>query len=235
MRYYSIHLADGTTVNYPSVTTILKVINKADALIPWAINEAMKVLQKRIDSGKPITRQHLGMAKSAHKDMSETAMSTGTLVHQWIENYLLHKPQGISSFDNTSLLNCTRAWLDWWSEANLTCICPEMVVHHPLGFAGTLDMVAQDQEGGLLVADWKTSSGIWPEYWLQIAAYAVAWEYLNPGQTIQSAAIVRLPKGGGPAQVKTADRYKLENYFTGFIGALNLFNTLQELEDEHGH
>ena len=53
----------------------------------------------------------------------------------------------------------------------------EYPVWHPSrAYAGTIDLVARDADGQLVVVDWKRSNGLYPEHGYQVAAYAEALE-----------------------------------------------------------
>jgi len=55
------------------------------------------------------------------------------------------------------------------------------VINRTLRYMGTLDLIADLQDGQRWLIDWKTgASGIWPETALQIAAYRHAETYLLP-------------------------------------------------------
>jgi hypothetical protein len=63
-------------------------------------------------------------------------------------------------------------------KAGLVMIETERAVwHDDLGYAGTLDALAEDKDGAIALLDWKTSTrgGTWnPRHALQLGAYALA-------------------------------------------------------------
>lgn len=92
------------------------------------------------------------------------------------------------------VLHGTDAWERWWDSARLTPRNVELTVAHPeLGYAGTLDAFCHDESGQLVLCDWKTSKGIYPEMLWQVAAYAVA--AARQGHPVPARAIVvQIPK-----------------------------------------
>jgi len=46
----------------------------------------------------------------------------------------------------------------------------------------------------LEIVDWKTSSGIFNDYPVQVAFYRALWNENNPDQPINNARIIRIPK-----------------------------------------
>jgi ATP-dependent exoDNAse (exonuclease V) beta subunit len=51
-------------------------------------------------------------------------------------------------------------------------------------YAGAIDALAY-REGELVALDWKTSKGLYPEYALQVAAYAKAIEEMTRQQVTE--------------------------------------------------
>jgi len=74
--------------------------------------------------------------------------------------------------------------------------------------------------------DWKTSSGIWPEYALQVAAYAQAFKETY-GETIDKAYIVRFSKKL-PVEFEVKEIKSLDDSFEAFLAAKKLRDCLAE-------
>jgi hypothetical protein len=141
---------------YPSATTILEAYPKPYALLEWMKTAGNKADEIRDEAGR-----------------------RGSTVHRLSEAYDKGHEVSLLSEDGTPAYS-----LDEWamferyvnySEAmapiNLnieeTLICPL------LGFGGTLDRVAII-DGKTHLIDIKTSNGVYPSYWLQLAAYRQA-------------------------------------------------------------
>lgn len=72
-------------------------------------------------------------------------------------------------------LHAVECWDMWFSTSGLTPRNVELQVAHPeLGYAGTTDGLFYDSGGRVVLPDWKTSAGIYPEMFWQCAAYALA-------------------------------------------------------------
>ena len=81
----------------------------------------------------------------------------------------------------------------WRREAGLDIQMSEMMVYSAkYRYAGAMDAVAT-RDGQLVALDWKTSNGLYPEYALQVAAYAKALEEMT-GQTVTEAWAIRFGK-----------------------------------------
>ena len=150
-------LANGTRV--PGVTTILKVLDKSDYLIPWA----NKLGFQEIDSTK-------------YRD--EKAM-VGTLAHAMILSDL--KGGTPETYDNSQreidqANNCFSKYGAWKKAHDIDPILVEgSMVSELLKFGGTVDFYGRiDEEITLL--DFKTGANLYPESWYQLAGYGLLLE-----------------------------------------------------------
>jgi hypothetical protein len=169
-RYYTI---DGR--KFPSVTSILNVLNKPQ-LVNWAARITRDFIKqeffalRRADSLKDLDLDDL-LAKSAveHDRVRNAAAEYGIAVHSSIASYVGNK----SDIDrNDPVIIAFRKWQD---SALFEPIASEkLVFSREHGFAGTADLIGSIN-GRLALLDIKTGRGVYPEYQLQLAAYAVAW------------------------------------------------------------
>lgn len=160
----------------PSVTTVLSSmapVAKIMALINW---------RKRVGADEANRRTRL-------------AANRGTWLHGVLEDY----------FDGEDIehhLEKTGDWQPYFEavEPFLQCVEKPLLVESAvawfngegnIGFAGTLDMVAQMTNGTIALVDWKTSYKEKPDYQLadykrQLGAYSLAFEQMY-GQDIDEA------------------------------------------------
>jgi hypothetical protein len=126
------------------------------------------------------------------------------------------------------------AWEDWANSAALEPVAIEETVWSDRhGFAGTADLVAR-VDGAMTLLDWKTGKAVYPEAWLQNAAYRVAWNECseNGRPPVTRGIVVRLPKVEGdpaPEAVEVTDYF---HWFTVFMHAKELWHALFEGEGE---
>jgi hypothetical protein len=169
-RYYTI---DGK--KFPSVTSILNVINKPQ-LVPWAVRTTRDYIKqelfafKRADSFKDLDLENL-LANSAkeHDKLRTAAADHGIAVHSSIASYIGNK-SSVAQSDPVVI-----AFSKWQQAAQFEPIASErLVLSREHGYAGTVDLIGT-LNGRLAVLDIKTGRGIYPEYKLQLAAYAIAW------------------------------------------------------------
>jgi hypothetical protein len=104
------------------------------------------------------------------------------------------------------------------------------------GYAGTADYIgkyktpkdflirghtAKFEKSSFVIGDWKTSRDIYPEYWLQLAAYVVAFEELT-GIKVKGAFIAQFRYGKIRVMEKTYD--ELIILFEIYKAVLKLYN-----------
>jgi hypothetical protein len=218
----------------PSVTTILRVVSKP-ALVPWAKNVALERVREGLrgaafppDGGKEYLAwadEIIAAAKKRPDEVRDEAADFGTRTHALIEKYLklelgaeLTIPEDLEPvFSN---------FVEWQQGAGLTFVDTEMTVWYSERhrYAGTLDVLAEDSDGQPVVVDIKTSSGIYPEMAMQVAAYSVAYG-TRSGREVAAAYVVRLGKKKPEFEVKEVDIYRAMH---GFRGAMNLWYALEE-------
>jgi hypothetical protein len=199
-RFYKV---DGK--EWPSVTTILDVINKP-ALGPWYAKEERRhfetALLELASTHQTITGEQLLDAvinavngvKAADKTKQKAA-TIGTALHAAIEWHLRHQlgedPGKEPTLPDESAW-AFEAWKDWAKSVDLVPLMIERVVYcEYCGFAGTLDLYAK-VKGALTVLDWKTGRAVYGEAFLQNAAYRHAAR--QRGIESEQGLIVRLPK-----------------------------------------
>ena len=211
----------------PSVTTILGVVNKP-GLPNWASRMAagfaIKETKQLIKDGN-VTIANLNAleerARKEHLRVRDDAASIGIAIHSVVEARLegrvVEPSREVPEF-------VVRNVDDFFTESleSFEVAYREEVVAHPLPFAGTLDAILKVGDK-LILIDWKTSSGVYPEMALQVAAYAKAAKYaLNV--EIDEAWIIRFPKDDNPAELVTAN---IEFAWEAFKAAAQLHYAIQ--------
>lgn len=176
--YYN---AEGKRV--PSVTTIISncKIGGIEPLLIWA--------------------NRCGQDGKSHREEANKAADAGTCAHQMIEADIRGEKFDPEPFDYEALDTakpCFEAYLKWKEQTNLKLVQSEVrLVSEKYGFAGTMDALAQGEQ--LVLGDWKTSGGVYPDYLIQLAAYQKLWEEYNPDQPITGGAyLLRISKQKHP-------------------------------------
>lgn len=185
----------------PGVTSILRLLDKP-ALVQWAANCAVQYitdgfLQKREAGDELETSSFLSLcqeAKTAHRRISREATNVGSAVHEFAERVLVDRRAPLPS--DPQAAKGAQAFLSWFHTHNIEPVHVErMVLSRRWYYAGTVDFFGKI-DGETCVLDFKTSSGLYLEMILQLAAYAVALEE-EGHQGIKTGWVARLDKKTG--------------------------------------
>lgn len=171
----------GVTV-LPSVTTILKAVDKSGPLIGWAKRVTAEAaidnwqeLPKWIDlSGRDGAVQMLTKVATVKRDRAANA---GSEVHALAE--AIARGQDVPVDEELApYVAAYRTWLADWQPEFLAA--EEMVFSLTHGYAGTLDLIVREA-GEVWLLDIKTSKGTYAETAMQLAAYGRADWFGRPG------------------------------------------------------
>jgi ATP-dependent exoDNAse (exonuclease V) beta subunit len=182
---------------------------------------------------------HMGLenillqAKKAHRQKKTDAADIGTRVHEviqaWVESdgkldpaevcptlfYNLFKSK-TADLTPEMILNAQarqglEAFIAWGEFHDVHVLAWEEVVSDGEYYAGRYDMLATI-DGNVTLLDFKTSTGIWDEYWVQVNAYALCLQHTATPPT--HVAILRIDKKtGGIEYVVQETSERLQNAF----------------------
>lgn len=173
--------------NYvPSVTTILKILSKGDALMVWSNN--------------------LGWARKSYKKELEDAAQIGTVTHAFCEymltgndDLLLEVDKSLAKFPEPLYLktyNAIQSFRLWYDKHkdDIEILHTELYMSCE-DYGGTADVVLK-YKGKRMIFDFKTSSNYYHTQFLQLAAYAKMYKLIY-GKKIEDVAVLRLDKKTG--------------------------------------
>jgi len=208
---------------FPRVTSINRVLGLGkEYIINWAAAQEREAViescMMAVGSGVELPelldsiRSGLGGAK-AHIRALEKAGEIGVAVHgrlAWLLKAQLGDVQGpCPALGSEAAEIAFEAAEAWWKDAGLTPVKSEQIVwDKDWGYAGTVDLIAEDKNGKLGIIDFKTSKYTYPEHHLQVAAYMRATERWAP---MSWAKLVRLPKSDKDAKFEVVDLGKLQD------------------------
>jgi hypothetical protein len=144
------------------VTSTCHIIDKSNALIPWACKKMAEKIMASIPRLEPVLgipccvtmttpefEALINDAKTAHKEHLEAAGEVGNLAHNWIEGYIKLVLDGtpdathlyLSRFPSDERAkNCCIAALDWMQQHNVEWVSTERKIYsRSHGYAGTMD------------------------------------------------------------------------------------------------
>lgn len=250
-RFYPI---DGE--DYVSVTTVTSCLSKGEALMNWAgklnrervCEEAANLYASVCQSGAQMPpawfRSSLWAQverRTFHLEASKAAADIGTVAHarcEWVVQKRLGRSVGGDPIDACSLTDedkdralwASLAFEDWVKDNHVEPVATELVVaHRQHRYAGTLDLLAR-VNGDVSVIDLKTSSGLYDEMKIQVAAYLNAYnaememaggfysdQDTNSHLLATRAYLVRLPKKTTDPDFEAVEVLNLDEHFAAFL------------------
>jgi len=185
-------------IEFPSVTTIIGILSKGDALLGWAAKCAIEYVRKHMTDEADL-HSVLANAQVEWKSARDEAGDIGTEIHALIHKYIKFGK------DATGILrpeveNGFIAFLDWEKEHNVKWISTELqVVSRVHGYAGTLDAICLF-DGKKYLIDFKSSKGFYDGFDMQLAAYRIGAGEM--GNQTEGCGILRLDKETGQPEWK---------------------------------
>lgn len=222
------------------VTTVLKVINKP-ALVPWSAKCVTDYIKTHCDLKRcelcenedhdfyHVSESELEEAKLAHQKKKEDAGVKGTDVHAQIEdiiNEAIKDSNGFITKEYKDSDSQVVKFVEWAIQKNVKFLASEQRLYSEnLWCAGTADFICEI-DGKLYIGDVKTSSGIYPEYFLQASAYARFAEEMGMYKGFHGVVIVNVKKTGG---IEVKENYDIDGNWEAFKSAVVLMKQLESL------
>ncbi len=198
-RFYTIN-----GKKYVSATTVCKMMPKP-FLLPWYAKmekQAVAKLMATITSSKKLRSalQDLVEGRPAAIDYIEKTAKFGNKIHAAIESrFSKAKAPKLKKKHR----KCMKEFDRWWKGSGLVAVPKkaEFVVHSKkLGVAGTLDLLAKLKDTKILmVLDWKTGSGVYPEAFYQVVIYILCLQEM--GFAVKSGLIVHVSRDGSSVKL----------------------------------
>jgi genome maintenance exonuclease 1 len=155
------------------------------------------------------------------KEILHKRAGFGSTLHKLIEVTLKNEVLSKSNYE-PSLIESIELFEKWQGKHEVK---PDALEQHlwsdKYQYAGTADYIGMF-DGKLYILDWKTSRGIYDEYWLQMAAYVQAFEELT-GLKIEGVGILQIRDGETNFIIKTRDEI-MKVYFPVFLAAITIYN-----------
>ncbi|MEA3272242.1 MAG: hypothetical protein U9P90_01075 [Patescibacteria group bacterium] len=164
---------DGTPkmLRIAGVTSIIK-IDKSQYLIPWAVEETINYLRNNLNRINDNAKQLLEDAKAESERQKREAGDIGKAIHEWIENHAKGLTPDMPTEEN--IKRGVISFMEWEEQNKVGYLESEKIVYSKkYDYVGTLDMVAK-VNGKLYLLDLKTGNRIYPDHFMQTAAYLKA-------------------------------------------------------------
>lgn len=202
----------------PSVTTIIGgvKIGGIDPLLAWANKE--------------------GLEGRNFRETRDKAATAGSCVHDMVEADIRGWKFDPTSYSTLALAMAKPAfasYFKWKEQTNLKPFQTETsLVSEKYEFGGTFDALLAGNQ--LTLGDWKSSSGIYPDYLMQLAAYKVLWEEHNPAHPITGGFhLIRFSKQNHPEDpIHFASHYwdQLDLAWEAFLHCKTLYDMEKRLK-----
>lgn len=251
-HYYTVSVPElgKLKVYQPGVTSIIGMKDKSGPLCWWTAEQCEAFMNQEINSllsqfhqdslPGSVTiewlRQRLPMMKKNYRTVKQEAAEVGSMAHDYAHAFLMWREFGGDSpkrpeFDPVSPISQEQidqankaidAVLKFYEEHHVKPLTLESPVWSPSrGFIGTDDFIGMI-DGEKVVADYKTSKRIYPEVWLQTAAYQFAYQEEHPKEKIDARVAINIGKDGSlDVQRRPNDRF--------FAADLMAFTALREI------
>jgi hypothetical protein len=211
----------------PGVTTILSRLSKP-ALIQWAADMAVQHIERNAlstEEGYLVSDDCLIGAKTAHRVVRDTAADIGTAVHDYASKVLIGDAWEPATTDMET--QARGAFDRWLAEHKVEPVELERMVFSKYNwFAGRTDFYGVI-DGRKATLDFKTSSAIYVEHWLQATAYDIALcEELGGEPT--DRWVVRLDKNTGAFDAQK--RAPNIDHNAAFLSAVGLHRAMGAIE-----
>jgi len=209
-----------------SVTAATGIIDKSGALMGWVAKMmGLYLYQNYIVKAKPITLGAIEESKKEYRRIKTEAADIGTEIHEWVSDWILGKKPEMP--DNEKVVNGITAFLKFQKEHKLKWFESERYIYSKKhNYAGILDAIAKRGKE-LILVDFKSSKAIYPEMFLQVAGYKIAYEE-ETGKKIDKRIIIRFGKEDGNFEIKELDGDKQDE--KAFLAALTLKRRMKELK-----
>ena len=151
---------DGERV--PGTTTITGRFADKGGLMYWAFNQG-KLAEK-------------GEIESLY-DKRDEAAESGTLAHAMIESHIKgidwHDHEDVTGQESDEVIKQAKKGyknaLNWLEQSRIEIVLTEpQLISKEHRFGGSPDAIGKDTEGRYCLLDWKTSSGLYPDYLVQV-------------------------------------------------------------------
>lgn len=183
----------------------------------YAIKEYAKLADELCEAKKHPTKKQIDeiikSSKTAFMVRSQAAADVGSAVHDRMYELDCGNPETMPEDVDITLFNkCIKAAMPWRKEVEDDEIIAleEIVASVVRWYAGKFDRLSR-RKGKVILTDYKTSSGIFVDMFLQLALYRQAiQEWL--GITVDAVEIVRFGKDGAFEHKLVDDPVELKAY-----------------------
>jgi hypothetical protein len=217
-HYYTVSVPSlgKSKVYQPGVTSIIKMKDKSGPLCWWTAQQCeafglTRLAELEAQGGAlslDFVRDILGDMKYHYRQVAQRAADIGSVVHDFLHQHLsaiaYRTPEPQRPVPDEVLTeemceqanNAIDAGLQFFDEHEMKPVTMEQPVWSPThGYVGTDDFIGL-VDGEMCTCDYKTSKSLYPEVWLQTAAYQAAYQEEHPSTVIKARWGINTGKDG---------------------------------------
>lgn len=163
--------------------------------------------------------------KNKRKEFLNNAGDIGSRLHLAVDEFFITGKIPILDDD---IQQPFQNFMNWFNNSKFKVVMTDTILaSKKYGYGGRMDVLLENKEGELIIADFKTSSTIQGmEYKLQLAAYMNGLKETYGIEGIKKGLLIRFDKV--KKVFETLEVNDLDEYFEGFLAAL----TLKKLADK---
>jgi len=237
-HFYSL---DGSPVE--SVTTVIKGGSpESPQLSSWKVKEGSKYTieqlklcpEPAIKLPQYLLDEVISKSTQASRRTAQKAANIGSLVHEYAETIESKRSFDLSIVeqhpDRDKIESCISKFKEWKVQNEDTIINHEDIIASIANrYAGRFDRLAK-RRSSIVLSDFKTSSGIYVDQFVQLAAYVIAIkEWLNID--VNAIEIVRFGKENGDFETKlVSNPGEIQEYKEQFLRNLATYKFIKKHE-----
>lgn len=204
----------------------------------FAINTYKDLFKEKEKLKKRVTKKEIEeiikKSKTAYMKKSQEAASIGTMVHDYVYSSENHKPFDVGLIqqhpDREKIEKAISQYHGWKESNRDSILSAEGIVASPTyWFAGRFDRLAL-RGNKVVLSDFKTSSGIYVDMFIQLASYKIAIEEWM-GNKIDAFEILRFGKEGVFETQYVDDQKDIKSFTEQAIRVIGTSKFRKEYED----
>jgi hypothetical protein len=240
---------NGRHTRVPGVTTILNHVGDKKGLQNWHFKQGIEAMFRAVSSlvetlnDEPIKPsrifQRMPPFPESAWEMENEAAEVGKIVHLMVECDILGNEFPTELWPAGQLAQAQKAFEAWerWRDQRefFAESTEEELVSNLFGYGGRQDLTttAITTKWGKyrILIDLKTGR-IYPEHWMQLAAYGQLWLEHYPERPIDGYALLRLGKVDGSFRYEeqVAGSQTMHHAWLGFLSAHSAYHEIKQLE-----
>lgn len=223
-------------------TTIVGVLDKP-ALVPWAVKISMEKLKEL----GTLTDENIEIAKKAPNNKKTSAGTFGTVAHFIAEHFnktgvvlsadsdelpkdIQDKAKELNDKQKKKIDKLINQFKDWLTDNKAKVIYAEQNVFSETHFIGGIFDMIIEKGGKTYIADFKTSSGVYPSHFIQMGGYDIQLEEMAERGYIEEIApdgyiVFHVPQAGN---MKVYEKTNPDHYRRAFRACLYLYRLVND-------